>query len=91
MGFINPFLYKAFAAQQAGKRGKDGVSTPFSDITQGDNTYHSGWPGYSARVGWDPVGGCGAPNVAVLAEWAAGGIPERGGELQPPHANVYNT
>ena len=46
---------------------------------------------YAPRQGWDPVGGCGAPNVAVLAEWAAGGIPERGGELQPPHANVYNT
>ena len=76
MGFINPFLYKALAAQRAGKTGKDGSSTPFSDITQGDNKYHKGWPGYTAAVGWDPVSGCGAPNLAVLAEWAVGGIPQ---------------
>ena len=75
MGFVNPFLYKALAASAAGKRGTNGLP-PFSDVVRGDNAYHERWPGYVAREGWDPVSGCGAPNVAVLAEWAVKGIPE---------------
>ncbi len=56
LGFINPALYRI---AMSGKAALD-----FRDITSGDNSFNQGditVQGYSARVGWDPVTGWGAP------------------------------
>jgi len=61
LGFLNPFLYQAFAANPLN----------FNDITIGDNKCtESGCgascQGFLAAPGWDPVSGLGSPNYANL-------------------------
>eukprot|EP01116_Phalansterium_solitarium_P022285 TRINITY_DN7300_c0_g2_i1.p1 TRINITY_DN7300_c0_g2~~TRINITY_DN7300_c0_g2_i1.p1 ORF type:complete len:556 (-),score=200.62 TRINITY_DN7300_c0_g2_i1:135-1802(-) len=60
MGFLNLFLYQTLA------------STPdaFFDITTGSNDNGCCTPGFSARVGWDPITGVGAPNFPKLLKYA---------------------
>lgn len=56
LGFINPGLYKIAASDKAAQ--------DFRDITSGDNTYDQDGVnvrGYTAKPGWDPITGCGAP------------------------------
>jgi tripeptidyl-peptidase-1 len=63
MGAINTFLYQH--------------SNAFDDITLGDNFVYDaskGYGGFKAAVGWDPVTGLGAPNVAALTQAAMGAV-----------------
>lgn len=60
LGWANPFLYSAAAADPAA----------FFDVTQGDNQY-AFQTGFSATTGWDAVTGLGSPNTGVLARLAA--------------------
>lgn len=56
LGFINPALYQLATS---GKFARD-----FRDITSGDNSFNEdnvNVRGYSAREGWDPLTGWGAP------------------------------
>src|SRR5262249_22111641 len=53
---------------------KNGGPAAFADITLGDNSVApvppclpSGWPGFSAKTGYDPVTGWGVPNINVIA------------------------
>jgi subtilase family serine protease len=55
LGFLNPALYKVATS---------GHAVDFRDITSGDNSFRAGKvnvQGYTARAGWDPVTGWGAP------------------------------
>jgi len=61
LGFLNPFLYQAAAANPAN----------FHDITVGDNKCTeqgcgASCTGFLAAKGWDPVTGLGSPNYANL-------------------------
>jgi len=62
MGFLNPFLYWAYA--------KD--STSFNDVVIGDNSCGTSQPccsqGFSASPGWDAVTGLGTPNFTRIME-----------------------
>jgi subtilase family serine protease len=56
LGFINPALYKVALSNKA--------ATDFRDITSGDNSFEQdnvNVQGYTARAGWDPITGWGAP------------------------------
>jgi len=64
LGFANPFLYAAFAAD----------ATNFQDITVGDNICteagcSSSCVGFVCTKGWDPVTGLGTPNYTKLAAY----------------------
>jgi len=64
LGFLNPFLYQAQAADP----------TNFQDITVGDNKCtedgcSAGCQGFLAYKGWDPVTGLGSPNYARLLNY----------------------
>ena len=59
LGFLDPGLYFAAAHD---------YSTDFHDIT-------SGWNGYSAGPGWDPVTGLGSPNLVRLVPDLSVGAP----------------
>jgi hypothetical protein len=59
LGFLNPLLYQAAAAQP----------NVFHDITSGSNECNRAYCclyGYSAAAGWDPVSGLGSPNFNNL-------------------------
>jgi len=62
VGFLNPLLYKVFAADP----------TAFNDITEGSNACtESGClckTGFSATKGWDAATGLGSPNFGRLIE-----------------------
>jgi subtilase family serine protease len=60
LGFINPLLYANRATFYS-----DGA---FHDITQGDNTYPTGFTliGFEATTGWDSPTGIGSPDAAIL-------------------------
>lgn len=63
LGFVNTFLYKAYAADKS----------IFNDITEGDNTCTRDYCmkyGYSAGSGWDPASGLGSINYAKLKAYA---------------------
>ena len=62
LGFLNPLLYKAYAANPAS----------FNDITEGDNKCTENGcadscQGFTCVKGWDPVTGLGSPNYPTLA------------------------
>jgi len=64
LGFANPFLYAAFAAD----------ATNFQDITVGDNICteagcSASCVGFTCTKGWDPVTGLGTPNYTKLAAY----------------------
>jgi subtilase family serine protease len=58
-----PRLGAANAALYAAARG----TSPYRDITQGDNSY-AGVSGYEATKGWDPATGLGSASVASLVK-----------------------
>jgi tripeptidyl-peptidase-1 len=58
LGFINPILYDAYAAD----------ATTFWDVTVGNNT-DGCCPGFPAWKGWDGVTGLGTPNFKKLFEY----------------------
>lgn len=60
IGFVNPLLY-ALAKQHK----------PFTDITEGNNRFHSQYPGYDAREGYDACTGWGSPRAKSLIELLA--------------------
>jgi len=69
LGFLNPFLYQAFAASPAN----------FHDITVGDNKCtedgcSSSCEGFVCAPGWDPVTGLGSPNTAALLKYINNGM-----------------
>jgi tripeptidyl-peptidase-1 len=64
LGFLNPFIYKAFAANPLN----------FNDVVTGDNKCTesgcaSTCTGFLAAPGWDPVTGLGSPNYGNLASY----------------------
>jgi len=64
MGFLNPFIYSAYAADP----------TNFQDITVGDNICTeygcaSSCVGFTCTKGWDPITGVGTPNYTKLAAY----------------------
>eukprot|EP01119_Soliformovum_irregulare_P004530 TRINITY_DN15565_c0_g1_i1.p1 TRINITY_DN15565_c0_g1~~TRINITY_DN15565_c0_g1_i1.p1 ORF type:complete len:568 (-),score=185.62 TRINITY_DN15565_c0_g1_i1:11-1585(-) len=60
LGWVNPFLYKAYASN---------INT-FRDVTVGNNQYGCCTYGFDAVQGWDPLTGLGTPNATLLAEAA---------------------
>ncbi len=58
-----PRLGAANAALYTADRG----TSPFRDVTQGDNSF-AGVSGYPAEKGWDPVTGLGSPRVGPLVK-----------------------
>jgi len=72
LGFLNPFIYKAFAANPKN----------FNDITIGDNKCtesgcSAGCTGFLCAPGWDPVTGVGSLNYGNLASYITGLGAER--------------
>ena len=60
LGYINPRLYQAYAAQQASK------APPFHDVSAGNNIFLSGAACCTAGAGYDMPTGLGSPNVNNL-------------------------
>jgi kumamolisin len=60
VGFLNPALYSAAAAEA------------FTDVVNGENAV-PGTPGYDARTGWDPCTGLGSPSGNALLTALGGG------------------
>jgi tripeptidyl-peptidase-1 len=64
LGFLNPFIYKAFAHNPSN----------FNDVTIGDNICtedgcSSTCTGFKCTTGWDPVTGLGSPNYRNLKNY----------------------
>jgi tripeptidyl-peptidase-1 len=66
LGFLNPFLYAAWADDQ----------TNFNDVTVGNNKcteqgcgFLGSCKGFTCAKGWDPVTGLGSPNFSKLAAY----------------------
>eukprot|EP01028_Stygiella_incarcerata_P000370 TRINITY_DN1040_c0_g2_i1.p1 TRINITY_DN1040_c0_g2~~TRINITY_DN1040_c0_g2_i1.p1 ORF type:complete len:598 (+),score=145.93 TRINITY_DN1040_c0_g2_i1:96-1796(+) len=60
MGFVNPFLYAAWAKNP----------NAYTDITEGNNKDGCCDYGFDCVEGWDPMTGLGTPNYEVLLEFA---------------------
>lgn len=63
LGFLNPFLYAAHAAD----------ASLFKDVVDGDNKCTRDYcmqEGYTAGAGWDPVSGLGSINYSKLKAYA---------------------
>lgn len=69
LGYINPQLYQAYAAQQASK------APPFHDVTAGNNIFLSGIACCPAGAGYDMPTGLGSPNVNNLLNTLVNVLP----------------
>ena len=71
LGFINPALYQIATSSK--------FASDFRDITSGDNSFSEdkvNVRGYSAREGWDPLTGWGAPIGSRLLPDLIAAIPQ---------------
>jgi hypothetical protein len=60
LGYLNFALYELGNSRSA--------ADSFHDITNGNNAFVSGVPGYSAAPGWDLASGWGSPQTETLVK-----------------------
>jgi len=80
LGFLNPLLYQAFAADP----------TIYHDITVGDNKCTeqgcgATCQGFLCAPGWDPVTGLGSPNFLKLSNYVTSHLEKKAASAPKKH------